>query len=140
MGSAPTEKMVIPSKIDEVPRVQQAVRQAVEQAGYDEQAMFGIRLALEEALSNAIRHGNAGDPEKQVPIEYQIDPHRIYIQVCDEGNGFNAESLPDPTAEENITRPHGRGVMLMQAYMSEVRYNEAGNCVTMIRHTETDEA
>jgi len=134
MADAPTTKLVIPSKLAEVPAVQQAIRDEVQAHGYDEEAVFAVRLSLEEALSNAIRHGNCGDETKSVTVEYAIDPNQIRISITDEGCGFQPETLPDPCAEENLARPHGRGVMLMQAYMNEVSYNDAGNRVTMVRH------
>ena len=133
MADDATTKMVIASKLTEVPRVQQAVREEIEQHGYGEDTTFAVRLALEEALSNAIKHGNDGDESKTVTIDYQVDEHEIRISVTDEGAGFNRDCLPDPRAEENLTRPHGRGVMLMEAYMTEVAYNASGNCVTMVR-------
>ena len=133
MADAPTTKLVIPSKLAEVPAVQQAIRDEVQAQGYDEDTVFAVRLALEEALSNAIRHGNCGDESKSVTVEYAIDPKQIRISVADEGCGFQPDTLPDPCAEENLARPHGRGVMLMQAYMDEVSYNDAGNCVTMVK-------
>lgn len=125
--------MVIASELTQVPRVQRAILDEVERHGYGPDAVFAVRLALEEALSNAIRHGNANDCTKQVTIDYAVTDDEVRISVADEGPGFDPASLPDPRAEENLERPHGRGVMLMQAYMTEVFYNKKGNCVTMIR-------
>lgn len=136
MADVPTTKMVIPSKLEEVPRVHEAILAELNEHGYSQEAIFAVRLAMEEALSNAVRHGNGGDPAKTVTVEYAVTDQRIWISVADEGHGFEPETLPDPCDEENLARPHGRGVMLMQAYMTEVAYNERGNCVTMVRHRD----
>ncbi|MFW6033153.1 MAG: ATP-binding protein, partial [Phycisphaeraceae bacterium] len=71
-----------------------------------------------------------------VTIDSEVSGETIRIAICDEGCGFQPDDLPDPTAPENLTRPHGRGVMLMRAYMTDVSFNEAGNCVTMVRTRE----
>lgn len=133
MASTPSAKLVIPSKLEEVAGVQEALLSQLEACGYAKEECFAIRLAVEEALTNAIRHGNCGDPAKHVNVQYCVSPSRFEITICDEGCGFTPEELPDPTAEENLCRPHGRGVMLMQAYMTEITFNDAGNCVTMVK-------
>ncbi len=138
MAEAAT-KLVFPSRLDEVPVVQHAIVEAAQQAGFDEQALFAIRLALDEALTNAVRHGNGSDPSKQVIVEFSADAQRLQIEIEDQGPGFAPDEVPDPTAEENLCRPHGRGVMLMKAYMSEVRYNPRGNRVTLIKLRECDQ-
>ena len=133
MTQTATNKLVFPSKLDEVPAVQQAVIAAAQQAGFGDQAVFAIRLALDEALTNAVRHGNGSDPSKRVTVEYTADPCRLTVDIEDQGAGFAPDELPDPTAEENICRPHGRGVMLMRAYMSEVNFNARGNRVSLTK-------
>lgn len=133
MGSAPTTQMVIPSKLTEVSMVLDAVLSRAEAHGFNRQALFAIRLALDEALSNAIRHGNGGDPNRKVTIEFSVNDKQVKVGIRDEGCGFAPESLPDPTLDENLPRPHGRGVMLMNAYMTNVSYGKTGNCVTLIK-------
>ena len=93
--------------------------------------IFGVHLALEEALANAINHGNRLDASKSVRVVCKVSPHRVRIEVYDEGQGFCPSDVPDPTDEANLNVPSGRGVMLMRSYMSLVEYNEAGNCVIM---------
>ena len=126
-------KLVLSSRLDEVRRAEDAVIAAAESMGFVGPDQFAIRLALEEALANAIKHGNQCDPEKNVTLECNAHPDRIIITVADEGPGFTPDTLPDPTAIENLEKPFGRGVMLMRAYMSEVTYNDSGNAVTMVR-------
>jgi serine/threonine-protein kinase RsbW len=101
--------------------------------GFADKELFGIRLALEEALVNAVKHGNRQDPAKTVGIRYQITSKEFLIEIEDEGRGFDPEGVPDPLNPENLERPGGRGVFLMRHYMSWVQYNEAGNCVTLCR-------
>lgn len=120
--------------MDDAVNVMQSIVSAVEAQGFSEGAVFAVRLALDEALSNAIRHGNQNNPKKHVTVEYEITEDAARICICDEGTGFKPDDLPDPTLDENLERPHGRGVMLIQAYMTEVSYNGRGNCVTMIKH------
>lgn len=101
--------------------------------GYSAETAFAIRLAFEEAVNNAIRHGNAMDVTKSVRIEYEVTPARAVIAIADEGKGFNPGQVPDPTCDENLEKPGGRGVMLMRAYMDKVTYNRRGNRVSMVK-------
>lgn len=130
------EKLVIPSELAEICRTQQTIVNKVSEAGFNENAAFAVRLALDEALSNAVRHGNCGDPNKQVVVEYCIDDTGVMITITDEGCGFNPKQVPDPTRDENLHRPNGRGIMLMKAYMSEVRYNDRGNRLTLVKRRD----
>jgi len=133
-GSPLVQSLVLETDLEEVARAEDVVLEATEQYGYDGADRFAIKLALEEALANAIKHGNRMDPTKQVTVEFQVDPRQIRISVCDQGGGFDPGNVPDPTLDENLEKPHGRGVMLIRCYMSSVEYNQAGNCLTMIRH------
>ena len=90
--------------------------------GFDEDARFGIKLALEEALNNAVRHGNHEDPNKRIIVRYCVTPETVTICVRDEGEGFCPGGIPDPTSPDRISLPSGRGIMLMRAYMSDVHY------------------
>ena len=101
--------------------------------GYNEAALFAIKLSLEEAINNAIRHGNSGDPGKHVTVRVELDDAQMTISVTDEGPGFNPGTVPDPTADENLEKPSGRGIMLMRAYMDDVRFNQRGNEICMCK-------
>jgi len=105
-----------------------------EAQGYGPEVCFAIRLALEEALSNAIRHGNRFDANKKITVSSCVGAEQTAITVADEGEGFDPGAVPDPTADENLEKPCGRGIMLMRAYMDEVIYNEAGNEVRLVKH------
>jgi serine/threonine-protein kinase RsbW len=110
----------------------EALLDQAEQAGYGSSAIFAIRLAIEEAITNAFEHGHEGlSPDLTVTVEYRVSPELIEIAIEDQGPGFSPEALPDPTLLENLAKPSGRGVMLMKAYMSEVDFNQRGNRVRM---------
>ncbi len=95
--------------------------------------VFGVRLALEEALVNAIKHGNRMDLNKQVQIDCRIDEGGVRIVIEDEGKGFHVEDVPDPTEDDNLEKPGGRGIMLMRSFMSSIEYNESGNRLTLTK-------
>lgn len=99
--------------------------------GFDKGSVFAIRLALEEAITNAFEHGHSNLRDEQVRVEYRVDPASVDVAVEDRGPGFDPARLPDPTLEENLAKPSGRGVMLMRAYMTEVRFNSTGNRVRL---------
>lgn len=90
-----------------------------------------VEIALREALANAIIHGNHEDRRKQVHVACSCQPDEVSIAVKDEGEGFDANNLPDPTAPENIESVHGRGIHVMKALMDEVRFEEGGVAVHM---------
>jgi len=94
---------------------------------------FAVKLALEEALTNALKHGNNDDANKKVIVRYLINHARAVIMVRDEGPGFSPNRIPDPTADENLERPCGRGIMLMHAYMTRIHFNKSGNEVWMLK-------
>jgi serine/threonine-protein kinase RsbW len=114
-------------------------RTLVERAGeygFSDDDIFGIHLALEEAVTNAVKHGNSGDSEKKVTIEYIVNDKIFDITVTDQGNGFAPSDVPDPREEENIYKSGGRGLLLMRAYMDVVEYNQSGNSVHMVKHNK----
>lgn len=103
-----------------------------EQLGYGNSAIFAVRLAIEEAITNAFEHGHEGlSDDLTIRVEYRVTGHSIEIAIEDQGPGFVPEQLPDPTLLENLSKPSGRGVMLMKAYMSEVAFNGKGNRVKL---------
>jgi serine/threonine-protein kinase RsbW len=102
--------------------------------GYSEKEQFGVRLALDEALVNGIKHGNRGDPGKWVAFRYLVTPVMVLAEVEDQGPGFDPEHVPDPLAPENLERASGRGLLLMRSYMTWVRYSERGNRVTLCKY------
>ena len=104
-----------------------------EQMGFGEASRFAVRLALEEALVNAFKHGHRDlAADEPVLVEYEVLPDRITLSVTDRGPGFDPQAVPDPTTDENLTKTSGRGLLLMGAYMTSIKHNAAGNRITMI--------
>jgi len=126
-----SQEIVISSDPAEARRVQEDIEQALLAQQYDEREVFSIKLALEEALINAIKHGNQMDRGKKVSIRYRIHSERFDVRIIDEGKGFNPEDVPDPMAVENLERPCGRGLLLIRHYMTEVVYHPPGNRLSM---------
>ena len=105
----------------------------LERCAFPEEATFALRLALEEALCNAVRHGNQNDASKPITVRYAITPEKAVVIVRDEGRGFRPEEVPDPTDPDRLPLPSGRGIMLMHAYMDEVRYRDHGREVYFVK-------
>jgi len=137
MSDLPEEKAFVQRRVlrdseKDPPQVQQDIESQLKSHDFDKDAMWAIRLALEEGIANAFTHGNKRDPKKSVEFYCRIDNTHAVFEVCDEGAGFDPGTVPDPTDEENIEIPSGRGIMLMRAYMDEVSYLTPGNRLRMV--------
>lgn len=118
-------------------RVLDQVLEQLEASAWAPHDVFGVNMALEEAIVNAIKHGNRNDESKRVRVTAKLSPQQLWIQIQDDGPGFDPAAVPDPTAEENLDRPSGRGLMLMRAFMSRVDFNQRGNCVILEKDRAT---
>ena len=134
-GSRNGEALIftIPSDLAASRDVHKAIMDRVESLKYDEQSSFAIRLALEEGLMNAIKHGNKLDRSKTVHVEAKVTPRSTQITIEDQGKGFERTDVPDPCATENLLKCSGRGILLMEAYMDKVQYTRGGRRVKMIK-------
>lgn len=126
-----TYDQTIPSDLKTGHSVLEELLARLQSEGWNSRDMFGIRLALEEAVVNAIKHGNRLDLSKRVHLVCRSTADKIYIKVTDQGQGFDPDAVPDCTDPEHIDIPNGRGIMLMRNYMSRVEYNRKGNEVEM---------
>jgi serine/threonine-protein kinase RsbW len=117
----------------EMERVLEGVAAAMRGQSYSPRDVFAMRLAMEEALVNAIRHGHHYDPSKQVSVRHLVGAERVLVVVTDQGTGFDPHQVPDPLAPENLERSSGRGLLLMRAYLSWLRYNRSGNSVVLCK-------
>lgn len=131
--------VTIPSDTAEGHSVQEKILASLEEVGFPDKDLFGVKLALEEGIVNAIKHGNGMDPSKNVFVQCDYDGKRVRVVIEDEGPGFNPESVPDPTDDSNIDKPSGRGLMLMKAFMSHIEYNDKGNRVVLEKERSADE-
>lgn len=122
---------VIPSTPDSGSPLLREVLHQLETHNWPEHDVFGVHLAFEEALVNAIKHGNRFDPAKKVHVRCRMNFEVVQIEIADEGKGFDPNLVPDPTDPEHIEAPNGRGIMLMRSFMTKVEYNAAGNAVFM---------
>jgi CheY-like chemotaxis protein len=103
--------------------------------GYDDRDLRDkIPVTIDEAVTNAIKHGNKFQEDKKVTIDVSINTDRIKMIVADEGPGFDVKSVPDPTNPSNFLKPSGRGILFMTIGMDEVRYNEKGNILTLTKY------
>jgi serine/threonine-protein kinase RsbW len=112
--------------------VQQKILDEVDRLGFNANNAFAIKLALEEALINAIKHGNKLDPAKHVIIEARVTPALVEIVIEDEGAGFDRSKIPDPLADENLEKCSGRGILLIESYMSEAEWTKGGRRLRMV--------
>ncbi len=128
----------IPSQLDAGHRVLEELLARLGAENWSSRDIFGIRLALEEAVVNAIKHGNRLDAKKQVHVICKSTPDKIWIKISDEGPGFDPAAVPDCTDPEHIEAPNGRGIMLMRNFMNRVEYNDCGNVVTMEKLRSSD--
>ncbi len=122
---------VIANNVEAARRVLNELLTQLKKDDWARHDIFGVHLAMEEALVNAIMHGNRLDDSKHVAIRCCLSPHTVHIEISDEGEGFDPDALPDPTDPQRLHIPRGRGVMLMREFMSSVEFNAAGNKVVM---------
>jgi len=127
---APTA-VAIGNNIVEARRLQDVIEGQLHASRFDHSEIFSIKLALEEALVNAMKHGNSMDPAKKIHVQYLVNPERFEVSIADEGGGFDPGRVPNCLATENLDRPCGRGLFLMRYYMTEVMFHPPGNRVSM---------
>jgi len=125
------KSLVVNSKASVAKSICEQILSEIKARHFDEQDIFAIHLAIEEALVNAIKHGNKHDQSKQITIEYTITPKNFEISISDSGEGFQPDVVPDPRSKKNLYKSSGRGMLLMRSFMDVVEYNDVGNCVRM---------
>ena len=115
-----------------------AIVAELEKREWNPSDVFAIRLALDEAVANAIEHGNRHDPEKKVQLCAESSGERILVSIQDEGPGFSFDSIRDPTLEENLEIPQGRGLFLIRNFMTRVWHNDRGNVIYMEKRPQNE--
>ncbi|HLZ47643.1 MAG TPA: ATP-binding protein [Candidatus Limnocylindria bacterium] len=122
----------VPSDVDRVGEAVDIVAGQVENRFTDPRTVrFNLRVALGEALANAILYGTRSDPSKQVGVRVRFGRTAIEMEVNDDGEGFDPGNVPDPTTPEHISAASGRGIFLIRKLVDEVHYNEKGNTICM---------
>jgi serine/threonine-protein kinase RsbW len=126
-----------PSRIEAVNEAAASVAQILNELGTSDDVNFGIDLAVREAVTNAVLHGNKLDESKEVEIAVRAVSGTVEITIVDQGTGFKPETVPDPTADENILKTSGRGIFFMRNFMDEVDWHvgqHGGTTVKLVKH------
>ncbi|MGH9856761.1 MAG: ATP-binding protein [Acidobacteriota bacterium] len=123
--------MIFPSTSEKAQTTLTIIMDEVEKLHQDGSFQLAVRMGLEEALANAVKHGNQRDSSKKVRVHAIVTPDLVQLEIEDEGIGFDPNSVPDPTLPENLEKPSGRGIWLMRHYMDHVQFNNLGNKVEL---------
>jgi serine/threonine-protein kinase RsbW len=132
-----TVALTFASRIEAIAEAADSVARLAGRFGYDEAAIFGIDMAVREAVTNAVLHGNKEDAQKPVELIFAHKPETLTITVRDRGTGFDPASVPDPTNTENLLKTSGRGILFMRNFMDEVEWTihpEGGTVVRMTKN------
>jgi len=123
------------SELASIDTVESTALDFAHRAGFDDDTAANIGMVAREAASNAVVHGNKYAPEKHVSATFEASSHTVSISIADQGPGFDADSIPDPLAPENLLRASGRGVFLMRAFMDEVNFRQLnpGTEITLLK-------
>ena len=116
--------------------VHELTNQVLKLAGFGEDDRYWLTIAIREAVTNAVKHGNRQEASKLVALWFTLRGDELEIGVRDSGVGFDFSSVPDPTKPENLLLPKGRGIYYMRKFMDEVRYDSGsgrGTTVIMIK-------
>lgn len=116
-----------PSKIENISIIERLVDELTQQYQINSEIYGNMLVSMVEAVNNAIIHGNKLDENKSVKVEYEVENGVFTFSIKDEGNGFDFKKLPDPTAPENIEKPHGRGIFLISHLVDELSFEDNGS-------------
>lgn len=131
-----TNELKFPSRVGAVAEAAAAVAEFMNRLGIGDDVAFGVDMAVREAVTNAVVHGNKLDEAKVVELRLRNTPEVLEISVHDQGSGFNPNEVPDPTKDENILKTSGRGIFFMRNFMDEVEWSadpKGGTSVRMIK-------
>jgi serine/threonine-protein kinase RsbW len=128
--------LTLASSLESVDKVERTAENFAALAGFDEDTVPNIAMAVREAAVNAILHGNAYNPSKQITASFEANSDALIVRISDQGSGFDPTSVPDPLASENILRGSGRGIFLIKAFMDEVHFRQLhpGTELILIKH------
>lgn len=134
MTVAPLESksITLRSRVESVGEVENLINSIFEDHDLSPDYYGNMLVALTEAVNNAITHGNKLDETKNVHFSFKHQGDEFRFTIKDEGNGFNYDKIPDPTSPENIEKPDGRGIFLMEHLANEVVFSDNGSTVELI--------
>ena len=136
-GEAKTVDQFLDSTLESVDSAENLVLDVAQKAGFPEEDLHKIGMAVRESMVNAVVHGNQYSAHKKVHVSVSKGPDRIIVAISDQGKGFDLDSLPDPLSEENLLRNSGRGMFLIRAFMDEFqvrRLSPGGTEVTLTKY------
>ena len=124
------------STLETVDSAEQAASRIATEAGFDDDEVMRIAMAVREAAVNAVLHGNSYDTSKHIVASFETTSDSLIIRIADQGPGLDPDKVPDPLAPENILRGSGRGIFLIKAFMDEVNFRQLhpGTELTLIKH------
>ncbi len=134
--TAEKKELILPTKLESVEKAAIEAEDFAKQAGFNEEEIYAIDMAVREAVANAVKHGNLLDESKNVELTFNNLPKGLEITVRDFGKGFDVEEIPDPTKPENLLKVNGRGILFMRNFTEEVeweRHPEGGMIVKMCK-------
>lgn len=123
----------LPSRLESIDEAAATAAQIAVERGATDEHLFGIDLAVRETVANAVKHGNKFDETKSVKIAFGEMLNVFEMTVEDAGDGFDLESVPDPTNAENLLKESGRGILFMRNFMDEVTWEKADTGGTVVR-------
>jgi serine/threonine-protein kinase RsbW len=131
-----TTELILPSRVESVAEAAAEAAKFISQVGLGEEIAFGVDMAVREAVTNAVLHGNKQELEKTVELRLESAANALEITVRDHGAGFDPGSVPDPTDPQNLMKASGRGILFMNTFMDEIqwlRHDKGGTVVRMIK-------
>ena len=123
----------IPSRLDTIPDFILSLKERLAHLSLKEEEIFHIQLCLEEALVNAVKHGNKLNPDLSVQVLVESQDDSLAITVIDQGKGFDFKNVPDPTVTDNLPKVSGRGIFLIKKLMDKVEFFDCGRGIKMIK-------
>jgi serine/threonine-protein kinase RsbW len=131
-----TIELELESRIESIAHAAEVAAKVVGRLGLGDEAAFGVDMAVREAVTNAVLHGNKQDEAKKVEVNFRGSREMLEITVRDRGNGFDLDTVPDPTDPQNLLKASGRGILFMRTFMDDVEYSRHPEGGTVVRMTK----
>jgi serine/threonine-protein kinase RsbW len=124
------------STLETVNSAEEAASRIAADAGFGDEDVMKISMAVREAAVNAVLHGNAYDPGKKVTLDFERTAADLVITIRDQGKGLDVSKIPDPLAPENLMKTSGRGIFIIRSFMDEVQINpsQTGTEIKLVKH------
>lgn len=135
-------EVIVSSALDNLDLIQALTDCITGYMKFDEESAHWVGMSVRESVTNAIQHGNKLDLSKRVYICFEVSPERLSISVRDQGNGFRADSIPNPLDSANLLKPSGRGIFYIRTFMDEVEFrspSEGGTEVFMVKRVSSNQ-